>query len=98
MSRPPFKIGGKSIPIGTRQFVELDVAALFDLTRISIPLEIIHGKLDPLVPFDEGKKTAELIPNSKFIAVDKMRHLIDEPVLDVIEAPLIEHLRSSEVN
>lgn len=46
MSRPPFKIGGKSIPIGTRQFVELDVAALFDLTKISIPLEIIHGKLD----------------------------------------------------
>ena len=69
-----------------------------EIKRISVPTLVIHGKLDPLVPFDEGKKTAELIPNSKFIAVDKMRHLIDEPVLDVIEAPLIEHLRSSEVN
>jgi len=27
-----------------------------------------------------------------------MRHLIDKPVLDVIEVPLIEHLRSSETN
>ena len=45
-----------------------------------------------------AKKTAELIPNSKFIAVEKMRHLIDEPVLDVIEDPLIEHLRNAEAN
>ena len=36
--------------------------------------------------------------SSKFIAVEKMRHLIDEPVLEVIADPLIEHLRSAEAN
>ena len=69
-----------------------------EVKRISVPTLVIHGKLDPLVPFDEGKKTAESIPNSKFIAVEKMRHLIDEPVLEVIEDPLIEHLRNAEAN
>jgi len=69
-----------------------------ELKRISVPTLVIHGKLDPLVPFDEGKKTAQSIPNSKFIAVEKMRHLIDEPVLEVIADPLIEHLRSAEAN
>ena len=69
-----------------------------EVKRISVPTLVIHGKLDPLVPFDEGKKTAESIPNSKFIAVEKMRHLIDEPVLAVIEDPLIEHLRNAEAN
>ena len=69
-----------------------------EVKRISVPTLVIHGKLDPLVPFDEGKKTAESIPNSKFIAVEKMRHLIDEPVLEVIEGPLIEHLRNAEAN
>ena len=69
-----------------------------EVKRISVPTLVIHGKLDPLVPFDEGKITAESIPNSKFIAVEKMRHLIDEPVLEVIEDPLIEHLRNAEAN
>ena len=69
-----------------------------EVKRISVPTLVIHGKLDPLVPFDEGKKTAESIPNSKFIAVEKLRHLIDEPVLEVIEDPLIEHLRNAEAN
>ena len=69
-----------------------------EVKRISVPTLVSHGKLDPLVPFDEGKKTAESIPNSKFIAVEKMRHLIDEPVLEVIEDPLIEHLRNAEAN
>ena len=69
-----------------------------EVKRISVPTLVIHGKLDPLVPFDEGKKTAESIQNSKFIAVEKMRHLIDEPVLEVIEDPLIEHLRNAEAN
>ncbi len=42
--RPPFKLCGKEIAAGTRDFVELEVAALYDMTTISIPIEVIHGK------------------------------------------------------
>ena len=53
---------------------------------------MIHGKLDPLIPYEEGKKTAELIPNSEFLSVDFMSHLIDKPVLDYIETPMVNFL------
>ena len=40
-------------------------------------------------------KTAELIPNSKFLAVDFMSHLIDKPVMDYIEKPLVDFLEDN---
>ena len=67
-----------------------------EVKNIKVPTLVIHGKKDPLIPFEEGKRTAELIPNSTFLPVEKMRHLIDKPVLDVIEGPLINHLREAE--
>ena len=55
----------------------------------------IRDRLDPLIPFEEGKKTAELIPNSSFLAVDFMSHLIDKPVMDYITEPLVEFLEDN---
>ena len=69
-----------------------------DMTKfksITTPTLVIHGKLDPLIPFEEGKKTAELIPNSSFLAVDFMSHLIDKPVMDFITEPLVEFLEDN---
>ena len=63
---------------------------------INVPTLVIHGRKDPLIPFEEGKKTAELIPNSKFLAGEDMYHLIDDPVLEIIEEPLINHLNQSQ--
>ena len=53
---------------------------------------MIHGKLDPLIPYEEGKKTADLMPNSEFLGVDFMSHLIDKPVLDYNETPFVKFL------
>ena len=63
-----------------------------EVQRITTPTLVIHGKLDPLIPYEEGKKTAELIPNSEFLGVDFMSHLIDKPVLDYIETPMVKFL------
>ena len=63
-----------------------------EVQTISTPTLVIHGKLDPLIPYEEGKKTAELIPNSEFLGVDFMSHLIDKPVLDYIETPMVKFL------
>ena len=62
----------------------------YELIReIEVPTLVIHGKIDPLIPFDEGKKSAEMIPNSTFLAVEKMSHLLDPPIIDIIEEPLV---------
>ena len=63
-----------------------------ELGNITVPTLIIHGTLDPLIPINAGKLTSKLIPNNTFIEVRKMSHLIDKPVLDIIEDVLIKHL------
>ena len=63
-----------------------------EVEGITTPTLVIHGKLDPLIPYEEGKKTAELMPNSTFLSVDFMAHLIDKPVIDYIEQPLVNFL------
>lgn len=63
-----------------------------ELKNITVPTLIIHGTIDPLIPFEEGKRTSELIVNNTFIEVQKMSHLIDKPVLDSIDKILINHL------
>jgi proline iminopeptidase len=42
--------------------------------RIRIPTLVVHGTEDPLVPFEEGRLTAELIPAAQFEAVEGMGH------------------------
>ena len=69
----------------------------YELIReIEVPTLVIHGKIDPLLPFDEGKKSAEMIPNSTFLAVEKMSHLLDPPIIDIIEEPLVGYMRLAE--
>ena len=69
----------------------------YELIReIEVPTLVIHGKIDPLIPFDEGKKSAEMIPNSTFLAVEKMSHLLDPPIIDIIEEPLVGYMRLAE--
>lgn len=78
----------------TRQLIAIlaDKDRYNEVRSITNPTLVIHGRLDPLIPFEEGKKTADMIPNSQFLPVDIMSHLIDEPVLDIIEEPLVEFL------
>ncbi len=78
----------------TRQLIAIlaDKDRYDEVRNINIPTLVIHGRLDPLIPFEEGKKTADMIPNSKFLPVDIMSHLIDEPVLDIIDEPLVKFL------
>ena len=78
----------------TRQLIAIlaDKDRYNEVRSITNPTLVIHGRLDPLIPFEEGKKTADMIPNSQFLPVDIMSHLIDEPVLDIIEEPLVKFL------
>ena len=45
---------------------------------------IIHGKEDPLFPFEAGKDTAEAIPGSELIIIDGMGHSLPPETWDQI--------------
>jgi len=45
-----------------------------DLKKLDVPTLIIHGRVDPLVPFEHGEKTAQLIPGAETLYIDDLGH------------------------
>jgi len=62
------------------------------VSGITLPTLIIHGELDPLIPFKEGVRTHELINSSKFLPVKNMGHLLSETALNEFDSDFIKHL------
>ena len=53
-------------------FDEIDVIAL--LPEVSVPTLVMHCRHDNLVPFEEGRRIATLIPNAKFVSLESENH------------------------
>jgi len=47
-----------------------------DLKQLKVPSLIVHGDADPLVPIAGGKATADAIPDSEFMVVKGMGHVL----------------------
>jgi pimeloyl-ACP methyl ester carboxylesterase len=59
---------------------------LGQLARIRVPAMVIHGELDPLVPFASAKAAANAIPGAVFIGIPDLGHDLPAPVaLQMIE-------------
>ena len=48
------------------------------LAALDLPTLVIHGRQDRLVAFSGGERTAELIPDAVFLAIDDMAHDVPE--------------------
>ena len=46
------------------------------LKNVKVPTLVVHGRADPLVPFEAGVATAEAIPNAKLHAIETMGHAL----------------------
>ena len=44
------------------------------LKSVNIPTLVIHGDVDPLIPLEAGKDTAESIPGAKLMVIEGMGH------------------------
>jgi pimeloyl-ACP methyl ester carboxylesterase len=67
------------------------IAAAHDRTealgKLSLPALIIHGEADPLVPVENGKRTAAAIPGSRLLTFPHMGHHLPRPLWpEIIEA------------
>lgn len=58
---------------------DLDVSAL--ASTIDVPTLVMHARDDALVPFEEGRHLASLIPAARFVSLDSANHILleDEP-------------------
>ncbi len=61
--------------------------ALIDVSEIihqvQAPTLILHGRLDAVTPFDEGRRMAASIPNAQLVELDSPNHILlhDEPAM-----------------
>ena len=48
------------------------------LNDIKVPCLVLHSRGDRMQPFDQGRKFAAGLPNSKFVALDSDNHILLE--------------------
>jgi pimeloyl-ACP methyl ester carboxylesterase len=84
-------------PAGTlRQMVAImaDRTRAAQLSGITRPTLVVHGKADPLVPFAHGEDTAQRISGARLVGIEGMGHdLPPGPVRQLLDT-LIPHLQA----
>ncbi len=50
------------------------------LANVRVPALVIHGRIDPLVPFAAGEATARAIPGAELLAFEDMGHDMPRPL------------------
>jgi pimeloyl-ACP methyl ester carboxylesterase len=81
-----------------RQMVAIvaDSARAAALTRVAVPTLVVHGRADPLVPFDCGEDTARRIPGARLEGVQGMGHDLPPGVVARLLALLIPHFNAAK--
>jgi pimeloyl-ACP methyl ester carboxylesterase/DNA-binding CsgD family transcriptional regulator len=63
----------------------LDAIEVSDVARsLSVPTLVLHARGDARIPFEEGRRTASIIPGARFVALDGRSHILQqgEPAFD----------------
>jgi len=63
-----------------------------DLKKLNMKTLIIHGKSDPFIPIEHGKKCVTLIPNADSLWIDNMGHDIPNEFIPIISKRIIANL------
>jgi DNA-binding CsgD family transcriptional regulator len=46
------------------------------VSKVRCPTLVLHTKSDAIVPFDEGRKVAALIPGARFVSLESANHIL----------------------
>ena len=81
-----------------RQMVAIaaDSTRAAELSNITVPTLVMHGKADPLVPFACGQDTARRIPGAQLVGIDGMGHDLPPGVVEHILTHLVPHLQTAD--
>jgi len=59
------------------------------LAELKIPVLMVHGEQDPVIPIAHGKKMASIIPDADSLWLENMGHDLPDALLDTIAARII---------
>ncbi|HEX6488553.1 MAG TPA: alpha/beta hydrolase [Candidatus Dormibacteraeota bacterium] len=54
------------------------------LRSLAVPVLVIHGADDPLVPVENGRRTARAIPNARLLIIERMGHNLPNHAWSVV--------------
>ena len=66
------------------------------LQKIDCPTLVIHGKNDPLVPYQSGVDTAKHINGAQLLLIDGMGHNLPQPLFAELTAAIVKNLKRCE--
>ena len=69
-----------------------DTTRADQLSKITAPTLVLHGRADPLVPFACGEDTAQRIPGARLVGIDGMGHDLPPGVVEQLLTHLLPHL------
>jgi pimeloyl-ACP methyl ester carboxylesterase/DNA-binding CsgD family transcriptional regulator len=69
------------------------------IPRVSCPTLVMHSRGDPIIPFDQGRKVAALIPGARFVPLDSRNRITldTEPAWQELVAALDDFLPKGAV-
>jgi uncharacterized protein len=82
--RAAFEIGGRRVPAGTRQTVDLPVSVMSDHTPITMSVHVIHGKHPGPTLF-----VSAAVHGDEVMGVEVVRRLLRAPSLDTMRGTLL---------
>jgi pimeloyl-ACP methyl ester carboxylesterase len=63
------------------------------LSKLVIPVTVIHGADDPLIPAENGRRTAAAIPGAELVIIDGMGHDIPRGAWDRVVGAIVANAR-----
>jgi pimeloyl-ACP methyl ester carboxylesterase/DNA-binding CsgD family transcriptional regulator len=78
-----------------RAFFEADVSK--SVPKIRTPTLVLHAREDPIIPFNEGRTIAALVPQAQFVSLESRNHILqeDEPAWQPLADALDQFLLAS---
>ncbi|KKM84620.1 hypothetical protein LCGC14_1297280 [marine sediment metagenome] len=61
------------------------------LSKLSLPVLIVHGEQDPVIPIAHAKKMATIIPNADSLWLTNMGHDLPDALIDTIAKKIIKN-------
>ena len=58
--------------------VKYDLDVTDDAAAVRVPTLVLHARGDALVPFDEGRQLAALVPDARLVPLDSANHILLE--------------------
>ena len=68
------------------------------LRRLAIPTLVIHGKEDVLMPLENGRRTAQVIPDAKLVVFEGMSHFLAPADFDRFVVEVVSITRGKKSN